>query len=259
MNSGERDEFLAVIRLTQMRDAGKSLPLLEQITSVGFKGLEYKSSQWCYGSGEPTLSITDSALTSEADSMGFKKAGKFDKADVYVNGFGVSLKSMRNAAPALINHTTRPGWARICKKLNLDIAQLDSIIEGYWKLRQSGVIKEDTFNGDSHSPFRNHKEYLQPLLEYFLFLGTSSKDSNSPASYLLDFNSPIKESTWEIFTPEGVIDLIWAKLVFCVRSKKGMPTGYPSERNRADHESVKLWTKFHQEQYRGALHMRKLK
>ena len=100
MNKGERDELLAVIRLVQMRDASQTLPLIGKIASVGFNGKEYQSPPWPYGSGKPSLGITESDLNAAARSMGLQKAGRDDKADVYVNGIGISLKSMRSAPPA---------------------------------------------------------------------------------------------------------------------------------------------------------------
>jgi hypothetical protein len=123
MNHGERDELLAVIRLVQLRDAGKSLPLLGKIKTVGYEGREYSSA--------PRLAVTNQTLSDRnlsliASSMGIKKAGRNDKADVCVNGMGVSIKSMRNEPPALVNHTARPGWVRICEEIDHDISPLDA-------------------------------------------------------------------------------------------------------------------------------------
>jgi hypothetical protein len=256
MNLGERDELLAVIRLIQMKEAGKALPILGKIQSVGFKGREYGSPPWSYDSGKPRLGMPESELVYAARAMGFQKAGRNDKADVYVNGFGVSIKSMRSAPPALVNHTARPGWVRICQQIRVPIEPLDEIIDDYWSLRQSGRIKEDIANTDSASPFRNKKEYLTPILSYFLFKGTGSRDSASPADYILDMTDPTRESTWELHSPAGIIDLLWPRLVFSLRSKKGMPPKYPNMRERAKQVSTARWTKLHQNEYRGALHVR---
>jgi hypothetical protein len=256
MNLGERDELLAVIRLIQMKEAGKSLPILGRVKSVGFKGREYGSPPWLYDSGKPNLMLSEMELCAAASAMGFQKAGRNDKADVYVNGFGLSLKSVRSAPPSLVNHTARPGWVRICQQIGIAIEPLDKMIDHYWNLRQTGQIREDIANSDRTSPFRDNKEYLTPILSYFLFKGTGSRDSVSPADYLLDMTDPTRESTWRIYSPEGIVDLLWPRLVFSVRSRKGMPPNYPNMRDRAKQASTARWTKLHQGEYRGALHVR---
>jgi hypothetical protein len=254
MNQGERDELLAAIRLVQLREAGKSLPLLGEIKSVCYGVREYSAAPASVVITNHSLS--DQSLSLLATKMGIKKGGRNDKADVYVNGKGVSIKSMRNAPPALVNHTARPGWVRICEEIDHDIRPLDAIIDRYWQLRQKEKIKEDIANSDSASPFRENLKYLKPLLSYFLFRGTGSSESLSPADYLLDFTDPLSESTWRIFSPEGIVDLIWPKLVFSVRSKKGMPPTYPHMSDQEKQKSIARWTKFHQNEYRGALHVR---
>ena len=256
MNIGERDELLAVIRLVQMRDAGKSLPVLGKVSSVGFNGREYDSPPWSYDSGKPSLGITDDKILAAARTAGFQKAGRNDKADVYVNGYGISLKSERSAPPALVNHTARPGWVRICNQIGIAIEPLDRIIDHYWELRQAGHINEDISNSDSASPFRDNKEYLKPILSYFLFKGTGSQDSPSPANYLLKLTDPVRESTWEIYSPDGIVDQLWPRLVFSLRSKKGMPPNYPNISDRSKQVSTARWTMLHQNEYRGALHVR---
>lgn len=256
MNLGERDELLAVIKLIQMKEAGKALPILGKIESVGFKGRNYRAAPWTYDSGKPVLTMPESELAYAAKTMGFCKAGRNDKADVYVNGFGLSVKSMRSAPPALVNHTARPGWLRICQQIGVSIEPLDEIIDNYWALRQSGQIKEDIANSVMASPFRNKKKYLTPILSYFLFKGTGSTDSTSPADFLLHMKDPTRESTWELLSPEDFIDLLWPRLVFSVRSKKGMPPNYPNMTDKAKLLSTARWTKLHQNEYRGALHVR---
>ena len=256
MNKGESDELLAVIRLAQIRDAGGSLPVFGQVRSVGFKEQEYGSPPWPHDSGEPNIHLPKSTLVSASLSMGFQKAGRDDKADVYINGLGVSLKSMRSAPPAIVNHTARHGWARICQQIGHDISELDLIIDHYWELRQSGIIKEDTVNSDTESPFRAHLEYIKPLLSYFLFQGTGARETKSPAAYLIDFANPLRETTWEVFSPDGIVEHLWPRLVFSLRSKKGMPPSYPNMNDTAKRDSIARWTKLHQNQYRGALHVR---
>lgn len=256
MNAGERDELLAVIRLVQMRDEELALPGLGDIHSVSFDGYEYDSPPWDYFSGLDWQAITNEELLEAADQMGFAKAGPMSKADVFVNGKGLSLKSSRKAPPAIVNHTTRPGWERICNQVGVNIADLDAIIDDYWFKRQSGLIAEDVENSDQNSPFALNREVMQPLLEYFMFKGTGSRDSKHPANYLLEVCDPTNEASWNLLSPSDAFNVLWPKMKFSMRSNKGMPPDYPYMKDQAKQQSVAKWTRDHQGQFRGALHAR---
>lgn len=258
MNQGERDELKCKIFLVYLRDNRKSL-LSEQISSVGFMGTEFKQLPTSFDCN--TLStINEKDLYKLASSLGIGKAPTGAKADVEINGVGVSLKSQSAAPAALVNHTNRIGFQFACLQSNTDIKQLDDIIDEYWRLRMSGRIAEDVKNSDPICPFLSYKNYMKPILEYFLFSGTGSKISNAPAEYLIEFENPVDIDTYKKLTKSDAVDAVWPKLVFSLRAKKGMPKDYnPDTYTGKGAESIKKWVMFHSDDYRGALHIRATK
>lgn len=254
MNSGERDELLIKLYLVTMRDNGASLNGA-QIKSVGFDGTEYRSIPTIIANKFRTL--TNEELAELTNSLSIGKAPGGAKSDVYINGIGYSLKSSSAAPSALVNHTSRPGFENVCNKVGVNIKELDKTIDEYWRLRFAGIIAEDTKISDSNCPFKNSKELIKPILEYFLFIGTGSKDSNYPAKYVLEFSNPCDTTTWKILNPSTAVDLIWDNLIFCLRAKKGMPANYNKETYcKPNAESIARWTEYCSGDYRGALHIR---
>ena len=162
-NIGEEDELLVLKKLFQMKS--RRIPCLGLIESVAnYRGYE---------------------ITSIKD---IKKAPSNSKRDVIINGIGYSLKSTRAAPAAIVNHTTREKWIRVCKNLGLNIKPLDIMVEEYWDLRLNGEIGEDIWTFQSRCPFGNtsqRKSYLKKLINYFLFDGTGVKDNKFPAEKVL--------------------------------------------------------------------------
>ena len=253
MNTGERNELLIKLRLVEMRMHNISATIFnnEKIESVGFNGQEYLDIPIGY---ENYSSLPDNDLITLAKATQIAKAGIYDKADVYINRVGYSIKSLSDAPPALVNHTARDGWERVCSNIHCDIGYLDNIIAKYWDLRLRGVITEDINNSNPNSPFASHKDYLLPILNYFLFKGSGSRDSKSPADFILDFTDPINETTWRKYGND-YIDSHWDKLVFSLRSSKGMGN-YPNIKNPIKKASMDKWTVYHSGGYKGALHVR---
>lgn len=255
MNSGERDEILFKLKLISMRDNNQSI-FGEPINSVGFLGQEYASLPSNFDLRQ-LLNFSDDQLSMFADSVGMSKAPSGAKSDVYINHKGVSLKSHSAAPAALVNHTSRPGFEFACQQANTRITTLDEIVSTYWKKRQAGIIAEDTKNTDPNCPFLSYKQYMKPILEYFLFTGTGSKVSNTQAQYLLEFCDPLNIGTCNKLTPSDAVDAVWPKLIFSLRAKKGMPANYNvntyTGKNAA---SIALWVKYYSGDYRGALHIR---
>lgn len=253
MNIGEKNEYLVKMRLVQLRDTKQVVNTIDStktISSVGFGKIEY---------GKLPLNISLANLSEEqlltlAYSLGINKAGVYDKADVYINHVPYSIKSLQAAPPALVNHTARDGWERVCSRVGCAIEELDSIIAEYWNYRKKGIINEDVINSDINSPFYAHKQYLLPLLNYFLFKGTGSRDSNHPANYILDCTNPLNPNTWNVFGSE-YLEEHWDNLVFSLRSSKGMGN-YPDIKDIAKKDSMAKWTEFFQGGYKGALHVR---
>ena len=234
-----------------MRDDGES-----------FNGAPIKSVGYSEEYVSHTIDLTKIAscsvdeLEKISGEMMIDKAGTYDKADVYINDVGVSLKSTYGANSALINHTARPGFERVCSEVGADIGVLDGIIDRYWELRLSGEIPEDIQNWNPKSPFREYKEYFRPILEYFLFTGTGTRASKHPADYIIEFADPLDPKEWKVVSKETAIDEIWDNLVFSMRSKKGMPPNYTLDYNGKNASSIARWVRLCDGDYKGALHVR---
>jgi hypothetical protein len=257
MNQGERDELIVQLKLIELKQQSFNLNQVGIVNSVKLK-TEYKSLP--EGLNLNTiLTFSDVQLQSLAIGCGITKAGTGYKADTIINGEAISLKSNKSAPPALVNHTTRPGFEFAALNSNADIKALDEIINEYWNLRMSKQIGEDIHNSSLLSPFRNKKEELKPILNYFLFDGTGGSLSKLPANRILGFTNPLDVSTWHLYDKNDAVDLYWDKLVFSLRAKKGMPSGYPdtlSSKMKMFKPSIDLWTKHIDGDYRGALHIR---
>lgn len=249
-NIGEYDEMRAKLHLIELRDAGKTVVIGGQnvvIRTVQNDGVECAS----LPIGTELSSLSDLQVENLAKKVGAFKAPAGSKADVYVNGFGISVKSHRGANPAFLNHTHRAGFIKVCQRVGVSIEELDQIIRDYWVKRQTGIIGEDVMNSDPNSPFKNHLAYLKPIMNYFLFTGTAKKDSLYPADYILDFTDPLREASWK-FSKDEYLEDNWDHIIFSIRSK-GMPVSYPYGSNASD---IKPWVEFAEGKYKGSLHGR---
>lgn len=201
--------------------------------------------------------LTESQLVTFCKSHSISKAGPFSKADVFINGVGYSLKYTNSSPPALINHTRRTGWEFAAQHTGANMAQLDILISDYWRLRLSGVISEDTANTDPNSPFSQHFSTLLPFLEYFAFDGTATKLSYHPAIEVIEFSDPCDIKTWRLLNKGQLIASLWPRLVFSIRSKKGMPSARMlSTMSVQDRASVMQWSHLLNGELKGALHVR---
>ena len=57
------------------------------------------------------------------------KSNRNSKADVSVNNVKYSVKEIGAASPAIINHTPRNGFEKVCEIIDSQIDTLDSIID----------------------------------------------------------------------------------------------------------------------------------
>jgi hypothetical protein len=76
---------------------------------------------------------------------------------------------------------------------------------------------------------------------------------------ILSFEDPFDTSTWKFFDKNNAIDLFWDNLVFSLRSKKGMPKGYPdnlSNKMKLNKNSIDKWSRYIDGDWRGSLHIR---
>lgn len=254
-NQGERDEYLLKLFLIECRKKKMAVPIGESIQvvkSVGGLNYEY---------GEPIVWMKWDSLSAEelvyvCNSVKANKASGYAKADVFINGIGISVKSERGAAPSIINQTGRNGILRVMHSLKEPISPLDKLIDEYWFLRKQGTIGEDARTVDSKSPFSNKKTclpVLKPLLNYFAFDGTGSKDSVEPAKYILSLKCPHDINTWVYYTKEDFVDSVWEKLVISIRSK-GTPQdidNYPDK-----YQLLLPWVRRIGDKFSGALNVR---
>lgn len=251
MNSGERNELIVKIVLTYMRDNTVKFIDGSSIKTVGSdKSSDYGVFPMIDPKSIPPMS--DQAIERLAKSLGIHKAPVKTKSDVYLNGIGYSIKSFEKAPPAIVNHTARPGFETACNQSGSSIASLDEIIVDYWDLRMAGTITEDVKVSDPNSPFKNYRDYLKPILNYFLFDGSGSGIYDHRASLILDIVDPCDWRTWHILDKSKAVDHVWERLIMSLRATKGMPSKYDPQK----HPSVAIWTRKWQGKHRGALHVR---
>lgn len=188
--------------------------------------------------------------------VSFLQYSKNRKYDALINGKRFRIRCISFYDNALINHSTREKYSKVCGKLGLDISELDEMVNEYWKLRLTGIIKEDIDNSSPDCPFLCHKEYLSKLLTWFAFhsLTTVNGISDNSCDFILDFEDPEDEKTWVIYDESNYFETIWKHLRFSIRDTKGMPKHYdPSNRS---FDEIKPWVHKLYGRYKGALHVR---
>lgn len=256
-NKGERDEYLLKLFLIECRQKSISVPIGDScqiVKSVGSRTQEY-GNLICFLNWK-TLEAEE--LISLCASVYATKAGLFDKADVYINGIGISVKSERGANPSIINHTTRDKILRVMKAVNAPIAPLDSMIDNYWALRLSKKIGEDIITTDPKCPFSKPNEaycqtILKPLINYFAFDGTGTRDSKAPAQYILSLSNPTDTTTWTYYDKSTFIYAVWNYLVFSIRGKS---TPQQLDITIDAHKMMQDWVRKCDGQLKGALSVR---
>lgn len=253
-NVGEYDELRIKLRLIELRDHKSSIIINGRTLEISSVKLEKEFLPLPKNTN--LRNMNDKQIEILANQVGAGKAKGSYKADVYINGEGYSVKSHRSAPPAIVNHTPRWGWARICKELNIDIRKLDQMVEQYFNLREKNIISEDVYNTDPNSPFAKEKDYLRPLLNYFLFTGSGAKKSPYPAKYVLDCENPYDINTWKIHDKNNYLNLYWDKMKFSMRNK-GFEA-YPYTRNKDLWKNAlsKPWAKKFNGTLKGSLHVR---
>ena len=252
MNKGEKAEIFFKAKLLYLKDSGEELTDIGEITQLSddsnLEDLEWDSKYL------PLLNNRD--FESIQECIGLKKSSNMSKADVTINNISYSIK-LKDEKPSIINHTTRPGFERICGILKIEMDPLDQCIEKYWEKRIAGTITEDIRNSDPQCPFTPYKDYFKPIINYFVFTGAGSQDSEFPAEQVLVLDYKALENKINIYNKDQYFDSIWPKLIFSLRgggeSKRGMPKDYPV---CADSESIGKWTKETPDGYKGALSVR---
>ncbi len=77
-----------------------------------------------------------------------------------------------------------------------------------------------------------------------------------PADYILEFADPLNTTTWIVLDRDSAFESLWPKMVFSIRSKKGMPPNYARMHNTRRKAQIAPWVRYIDGDYRGALHIR---
>ena len=253
MNVGEISEFCFKAYMLRQRDENREDTVFGKIDELSddanLADLEWK----------PLLkqSLDDNDWKTLRDELAVGKSNRSAKMDISINKTRYSMKDVGGNPPAIVNHTARPGYENVCNDVGVSIKKLDIIIKEYWKLREEKIIGEDVKNSDDTCPFLSHKKYMKKIIEYFIFDGTGgsgkAKFSRFPADKILELNYKELPSSLCVYGKAEYYNKIWPRLIFSLRSKRGMPKSYPDCKNVA---SIRKWTKEKDGGYKGALHIR---
>jgi len=248
VNAGEESEYYLKSYMLRQRDLGKKDTIFGRINELSDDG-NLESLKWDVMAEDDLANFRIENLIT---ILRISKSGVKSKADISINGVRYSIKEVGASPPAIINHTPRPGFENVCKNLNVSIQELDDIVREYWDLRTKVTIKEDTCVSDTNCPFTQHKRYLRPIIEYFVFTGTGTGDSKYLADKILEIDYKSLPVEMKIVEKEQYFDDVWQRLVFSLRSK-GMPPNYPKTKNS---NSISKWTRFFDGKNKGSLHVR---
>lgn len=142
-NIGEYDEMRVKLHLIELRDAKKTITIRgKKVDVLSIKNGDDECMPLPVGTNISQLS--DLEVENLAIQVGAFKAPTGSKADVYVNGLGISVKSHRGANPAFLNHTHRAGFLKVCNRIGVNIDQLDKIICDYWE-KENQVLSKKMF------------------------------------------------------------------------------------------------------------------
>lgn len=237
-NNGERDEILIKIYLIRCRMYHQAINLNGEMTLISVLG--NTPSESYHDFSEEVMQETrwdnigsnPSILLALCQNANVTKAPSNYKADVFINGIGISIKSMRTVPPSIINTTSRIGMMNAITTLNdiyrkaLKINPLDSMVKDYWNKRLANIINEDVKTSDQNCPFisflseEKSKEYLKPIINYFCFDGTGQGLSPYKAELILVCTDPQDSSTWAYYDKDTYCEYIWEKLIFSIRSQR---------------------------------------
>lgn len=238
MNAIEKNHYLMKLMLVLARDLRA---MQGRVRSVRFIR-EY--AEMPEDIGVYTLSrMEDAEILALAESVGIKKTPSHAKSDIYLNDLGYSFQTFADNPPVVVGGEPRESLVAVCNQLELPIAELDEMIDEYWRLRESGSVGEEVSNSDPLSPFKEHKALLVPILSYFLFTGSAEGPSHFPADCVLDFVDPCNMNTWTLYETDQAMELLWDRFVFSVVPISGS-------------ESDDRWTRLVEGQPVGGLYVR---
>ena len=255
LNVGEVDELLCKINLIHLRDNNLEVPGIGPISSVGME-TEYPKNSTSFDEitnlfnklkSQVKIDVDTSKqkIKSYCEKMNISKSPSRSKADVIINKVGYSIKSKRGAKAAILNHTHRSGVLKVCKRIGFDITVLDQYINGYWTLVDQGIFNEDMKNDNPSSAFYSGLNDLEVLINYFLFQGSPSSDSKYPSDFVVLFDDPLNENSYEVYSKASYLKIVWNNLVFSLRSKAYIKN-----------EVNDIWCKKRANKNKGTLHIR---
>ena len=179
-------------------------------------------------------------------TIGYVAAPRTYKCDIVINDKRYAVRCMNYTDRALVNHSTRPKYEKVCQWLGLSIADLDLAVTKYIERRKLGVFNEDCFYQSTLNPFIAHREYLKKLLTAMAFNSFNyNKEYNEvgfvkdSVDYILDFINPLEPTLWMEYSRENYFDAIWTSLCFSLRDSKGMPSD--EELFKPGNESILVW------------------
>lgn len=240
-NKGERDEILVKIYLIRCRMTNTKINLNGESVIVSTLGNTPQDNYLDFSkeveqeTNWSSIGKSASILFALCQKAHVVKAPSSYKADLFINGIGISIKSGRAAAPSIINTTSRSRMINAFETINymnlkapesLSISPLDFMVKDYWEKRLSGVITEDVKSSDCLCPFTSYKsleeskEYLKPIITYFCFDGTGKGKSPYRAQLVLVCMNPEDCNTWTYYNRNSYFEFVWNKLVFSLRSQR---------------------------------------
>lgn len=248
---------LVILRLLQLRDSKKASKT--RIDSVKYQEKELLKISSLKDLDLSILSPNEARRI--ATSAGFPGIRRNSKVDISINDEKFGIRCLNFTDRALINHSNRLKYLKVCQHIGCDISELDSIIDTYWKRRLIGAFNEDCNFSTNLNPFINHDRYLKPILTAIAFNSYDYMQEPGTKSFvkekldnILDYVNPIDESTWHVYNPDNYYDNIKQHLCFSMRDNKGMPSD--DRLSLPQNKDILPWVHQIDGKYKGALHIR---
>ena len=127
-----------VLKLVQLRDTEKN-----NIHSVECNGRELGKLPNIASLEIGNLSVLEKERLCR--SIGYVVAPRGSKCDIVINGKRTAIRCMNYTDRALVNHSTRPKYEKVCNRIGLNIEELDLIVDKYIERRKNGFFNEDCY------------------------------------------------------------------------------------------------------------------
>lgn len=214
MDTQQKNDLLFKLMLVLVRDRQA---MQGRIRSVGYTR-EYgklPKDLGVYTLGQ----MSDEEITALVDNIAVRKMKPVDaKSDIYMNDVGYVIYPLSTATEPLkiIDGVTEEGLAVVCQHVGLPVEAITDRIAQFQQKKESGRIGDTVVNRDPASPFRDERDRLAPLIQYFMFTGSERGESHFSAEGLIDYTDPLNTNTWVTYEPEEAVEAIWDRLTFRV-------------------------------------------